>query len=93
MVGLVIAAYFSMGDGGCSTSNSANRTYSFYRQDVCGSNAPFYWKADSVGRKFKIDVKTGVKWTAFLEGTYSEPILLPCPSDPESFYVVQEIHD
>jgi hypothetical protein len=93
MMGLVVSAYFSMGDGGCSTYQTDNRTFNFYHQDVCGSKSPFYWKADQKGRKFRITLKVNTQSEIFQEGTYSEPILLPCPDSTDAIYIVYEIHD
>jgi len=84
-----------MGDGGCSVKSN-DRSWYYYKQDVCGDKAPFYWRADSKGRKYRIWISTKQNTEEFIlyqEGNFSDPILLPCLENDGDVYLVVEIHD
>ena len=87
------AAFFSMGDGGCSTVTTNDKTWNFGKEDVCGKNAPRYWRADRVGRAYKIQVNKGPEYILYKEGVYSEPILLECLENDGDLYIIYEYRD
>ena len=92
LLGLFSAAIISMGDGGsCSLgikSDWTNTTY--HRNDICGVNEPFYWKAKNPNVNFQIDLylfkdtaTTGPKAQEFkhivdTSGIYKDSVLLDC---------------
>lgn len=87
---LSFAAYFSMGDGGCSPPSNSDSTYKEYKYqnaDICKMDKPFYWKGNA-GYKYAIYKywNNGMKYSEYSSGYYSSPILLDCQKDSTEYY-------